>query len=96
MIVFAKYANFIDVFFSDLAFKLSKNIGINNYTIKLVNSQQLLYRPIYSLRPVELETLKAYIETTLANKFIRPSKSFTYILIFFDWKLNRSYQLCQL
>ena len=44
--IFIKYTNFIDVFSLKLASKLSKNIEINNYTIKLINSQQLFYRPI--------------------------------------------------
>ena len=35
--VFAKYLDFADVFSSSLAFKLFKHIGINTYTIKLVN-----------------------------------------------------------
>ena len=41
----------------------------------LVDSQQPPYGPIYSLGPIELEILKAYIETNLANGFMRPSKS---------------------
>ena len=71
----AKYSDFADVFSSNLAFELPEHIGINNYTIELVDGQQPPYGPIYSLGPVELETLKAYIETNLANGFIRPSKS---------------------
>ena len=35
--VSAKYADFVDVFSSDLASKLPKHIEINNHTIKLVN-----------------------------------------------------------
>ena len=61
-----------NVFFPDLAFELPKYTKINDYTIKLVNDQQLPYKPIYSLGPVELETLKTYIGTNLANEFIRP------------------------
>ena len=34
----AKYLDFADVFFPDLASKLSKYIKINNYAIKLINS----------------------------------------------------------
>lgn len=34
-----KYVNFIGVFSSNLASKLLKHTGINNYTIKLINSQ---------------------------------------------------------
>ena len=41
---------------------------------------------MYSLRPVELETLKAYIETNLANGFIRLSKSPAGAPILFDQK----------
>ena len=79
-----KYAKFADVFFLDLAFKLFEYIWINNYNIELVDSQQSLYKPIYNLRLVELETLKVYIKTNLANKFIRLSKSFMGTSIFFD------------
>ena len=68
-----KYIDFTDVFSPDLAFDFRKHSGINNYAIKLVNSQQLSYEPIYSLGLVELETSKTYIETNLANKFIRLS-----------------------
>ena len=70
----AKYSDFADVFSLDLASELPKHTGINDHAIELVNGQQSPYGPIYSLEPVELETLKAYIETNLANGFIRPSK----------------------
>ena len=63
----AKYSYFTDVFSPDLTSELLKHTGINNHAIKLVDDQQLPYRPIYSLGPMELETLKAYIETNLAN-----------------------------
>ncbi len=43
---------------------------INNYTNKLVNNWQPSYGYIYNLRPVELETLKAYIKNNQANDFI--------------------------
>ena len=91
--VFVKYANFLDVFFLDLSSKLPEHTGINNYAIELINSQQLPYRSIYSLKLVELETLKAYIKTNLASKFIKSSKSYANTPIFFDWKLNRSFLL---
>ena len=71
----AKYLDFADVFSPDLASELPKYNGINDHAIELVDGQQPPYSPIYSLRPVELETLKTYIETNLANGFIRPSKS---------------------
>ena len=43
---------------------------------------------------MELETLKAYIETNLANGFIRPSKSPAGAPILFDWKSDGSLWLC--
>ena len=43
---------------------------------------------------MELETLKAYMETNLANEFIRPSKSPAGAPILFDWKLDGSFWLC--
>ena len=90
----AKYSDFADVFSPDLASELPKNTGINDYAIKLVEGQQSPYKPIYSLEAVELETLKAYIETNLANGFIIPSKSPTGALILFDRKSNGSLRLC--
>ena len=43
---------------------------------------------------MELETLKAYIKTNLANGFIRLSKSPTNAPILYDRKLDGSLQLC--
>ena len=91
----AEYSDFANVYSLDLAFELSKHIGINNIAINLVKScQQPPYGLIYSLGPVELETLKAYIETNLANGFIRPSKSPTGAPILFDQKSIGSLRLC--
>ena len=89
--VFTKYANFTNIFFLDLAFKLPKYTGINNHAIKLVDGQQLFYRPIYSLKLVKLETLKAYIEINQANKLIKLFKPSVGTLIFFDRKSNGSF-----
>lgn len=55
--------------------KPPKYTTINDHLIKLIDSQQLLYRLIYNLGLVELETLKTYNKTNLANKFICLSKS---------------------
>ena len=85
-----KYSDFIDVFSPKLALELPKHIGINDYTIKLVNDWQPSYGPIYSLRSIELKTLKTYIKTNLVNSFIRFSKSLARALIFFDKKLDGS------
>ena len=79
-----KYVDFVDIFSPDLVSKLPKYTEINNHAIKLVDGQQPLYGPIYSLEPVELEILKACIKTNLANGFIIPSKSpsilFSYLI----------------
>ena len=83
--IFAKYLDFANVFSLDLASKLPEYTGINNHAIEPVDGcQQLPYRSIYSLGPVELETLKAYIKTNLINGFIRSSKSPSGVLILFD------------
>ena len=50
--------------------KLLKNTGINKYAIELQDGKHPPYGPIYSLKPVELETLKTYIRTHLKTRFI--------------------------
>ena len=92
--VLAEYSDFADVFSPDLASELPEHTRINDHAIELVDGQQPPYGPIYSLGPVELETLKAYIETNLANGFIRPSKSLAGAPILFDRKSDGSLQLC--
>ena len=77
-----------------MASKLLEHIGINKHTMILVKGQQPPYRSIYSLKPVELETLKAYIETNLANGFIRPFKFSVGAPILFDRKSDGSLRLC--
>ena len=91
--VSAKYSDFADVFSLDLASKLPKHTRINNHAIELVNGQQLPYGPIYSLGPIESETLKTYIETNLVNGFIRPVKSPAGASILFDQKSDNSFWL---
>ena len=46
----------------DSAMEPPELTGINDYAIDLIESKQTLYDPIYSLGPVELETLKTYIK----------------------------------
>ena len=92
--VSTKYSDFVDVFIPNLTSKLPEHTRINYYAIKLVNGQQPTYGPIYNLKLVELETLKAFIETNLANKLIRPSKSFAGTFILFDQKSNDFLWLC--
>ena len=67
---------------------------MNKHAIKLEESKQPPFGPIYNLSSVELETLKTYIKTNLANGFIRPSKSSAGAPILFDRKPNRSLRLC--
>ncbi len=87
------YADFANVFSPKLAAELPEHTGINDHTIELVDDQQPPYGSIYSLGPVELETLKAYIENNLASGFIRPSKSPARASILFDKKLDRNFDL---
>ncbi len=89
-----EYADFADVFSPKLAVELSKHTGINDHAIELVDDRQPPSGPIYSLGPVELETLKAYIENNLASDFIRPSKSPAGAPILFDKKPDGSIRLC--
>lgn len=84
-----KYNDFADVFSPDLIYT-----KINEHTIKLVNGWQPPYRSIYSLEQVKLETIKAYIEINLTNKFIWLSKSPAGTLFFFDRNSNGLFRLC--
>lgn len=67
---------------------------INKYIIELVIEKKLPYRPIYSLNPIKLETLKTYINTHFQTGFLQPSKSPTDALILFNKKLDSSLHLC--
>ncbi len=89
-----KYSDYTDVFSSDLAMELLENTGMNENAIELIDGKQLLYRPIYTLSLVELETLKTYIETHLKTRFIWPSKFPAGTSILFDKKPDGSLHLC--
>ena len=90
----AEYLDYTDVFSPDSAAELPEHTGINDHPIDLIDDKQPPYGPIYSLGPVELETLKTYIETNLANGFIRPSKSPAGAPILFIRKKDGSLRLC--
>lgn len=77
-----KYANFLDVFFKKSAIILFNFLDINKYIIDMKPSKQPFNRPIYSLDIIELEILRIYIKTNLANRFIRPFKSLAKTFIF--------------
>ena len=74
--------------------EFSENIGINEHAIELEEGKHSPFGSIYSLGPVELETLKTYIKINLANSFIRPSKFLTGASTLFDRKPDGSPHLC--
>ena len=86
-----EYSDYSNVFSAEYTAKLPENTGINEHVITLEEGKQQPFRPIYSLGPVELETLKAYIKTNLANSFIWPFKSPAGVPILFDRKSNKSF-----
>ena len=92
--ILSKYTNFVNVFSPKLAAELPKHTRINDHPIKLVDNWQPLYDLIYRLGPMELETLKAYIENNLANGFIKFSKFPARVSILFDKKPDGSLRLC--
>ncbi len=83
-----EYFNYADIFLSDLAMELPENTRLNEHAIELVAEKQPPYGPIYTLSPIEWETLKTYIETDLKTGFIWLSKSPTDTPIFFDKNLT--------
>ena len=92
--VLVEYSNYNDVFLAKYVAKLPKNIEMNKYTIKLEEGKQLPFGSIYSLRLVELKTLKTYIKINLASSFIQPSKSLAKTFILFDKKPDKNLRLC--
>ena len=89
-----EYSDFLNVFLEEKALILPKVTELNRHAIELQEDQYPAYGPIYSLGPVELKTLKTYIETNLANGFIRPSKSPAGAPILFVGKPDGSLRLC--
>ena len=73
---------------------LPERTDLNEHAIELEGDKQPPFGPIYSLGPVELETLKAYIKTHLKTGFIWPSKSLADVPILFDKKVDGSLCLC--
>ena len=92
--ILEEYLDFTNVFLEKKALVLPKRNKLNKYSINLENGKQQLYRPIYSLDLIELETLKTYIKTYLKTGFIWPSKSPASASIPFDKKLDGSFCLC--
>lgn len=73
--------------------ELPKNIGMNEYAIKLMDGKQPFYGSIYALSPMELKILKIYIKTSLKTGFIQLFKSPTSASILFDKKPDNSFCL---
>ena len=92
--ILADHLDFEDVFSKESAAVLPEYTEINTHAIDLEEGKQLPYGPIYSLRLMELEILKTYIETNLANSFICPSKFLAGAPILFDKKPDGSLRLC--
>ena len=88
-----KYINYANVFSFNLTMELPENTGINKDTIELQEGKQPLYRPIYSLELVELETLKTYIKTHLKTRFLQAFKSPAIVPILVDKKPDGSFWL---
>ena len=57
----AEYSDYSNVFLAENVAELLENIGINKYAIELKEDKQPSFGSIYNLDPVELETLKTYI-----------------------------------
>lgn len=91
--ILAKYLNYANIFPKEVVVKLPKHLDINEYIIDLEPNKQLPYESIYNLGLVELKTFKTYIETNLANSFIRLFKSSARALILFVQKLDGSFHL---
>lgn len=90
-IVLAEYLNYAAVFLKKSVAKLSKQTYINKYLIDPKPSNQLLYKPNYSLKLVKVETFKIYIEIILANTFIYLFKFPIAALILIIQKSNYSF-----
>lgn len=81
--ILTEYLDYTNVFSKKLVKELSKCFIINKHLIDLELGKQSSYGLIYSLNSMELETLKTYIITNLANGFIQLSKSYTGAFILF-------------
>ena len=83
----------MDVFSKVKADTLAPHRSID-HAIDLEPGFKLPYARIYNLSEVELRSLKAYIETTLANGFIQRSSSSAAAPILFAKKKDGGLRLC--
>jgi hypothetical protein len=84
-----KYTEFVEVFSKNKAKTLAPRRSID-HAIDLEPGNKIPYGRIYNLSEVELNTLKAFIKTNLANWFIQRSSSPAAALIFFAKKKDGS------
>lgn len=56
VMILAKYLDFIDIFWKNLAAKLSKESNITKHLINLKPDKQLTYNLIYGLESMKLKT----------------------------------------
>ena len=89
-----EYLDFADVFSEKKTLVLPEHTKLNEHAIDLCDGKQPPYGLIYSLGPMELKSLKTYIETHLNNEFIQPSKSPAGATILFDKNPDGSFHLC--
>ena len=92
--VLEEYSDYRNVFLAENAAELPENIGMNEHAIKLEEGKQSPFELIYSLGPIELETLKTYIKINLTNGLICTSKYSAGAFILFNKKLDGSLRLC--
>lgn len=59
----AEYFDYFNIFLTNLAIDLPKNIGLNKYVIKLIKKKQPLNRSINIFSLMELDILKTNIKT---------------------------------
>lgn len=81
------------MFLKQLAIKLLKYLGINKHIINLEKSKQILYKSIYSLELIELETIKINIKINIDNYSIQLFKFPTKVVILFYIKSDSSLYL---
>ena len=83
-IILAEYFNYNNIFLAEYIVELLEYIKINDHVTKLKKGRQLFFRLFYNLKLVELETLKTYIKSNLANDFIYFFKSPAKALILYN------------
>jgi hypothetical protein len=89
----AKYSEFVEVFSKAKAEALPPHRSID-HAIDMESGYKPPYGRIYNLSEVKLRTLKAYIETNLANGFTQQSSSPAAAPILFAKKKDGGLRLC--